>query len=113
MNNKCKIVLGVVPIVSKSKSKEIIQRKINGVKNTNLVINTYKWGKKKKKKKDENTPDGIRTRNPRLTPLQCRRPVPYPLGHGGSHDLIFKHTIYVFEIMSINLSDDKFVLNET
>lgn len=41
-----------------------------------FIINCISWGERKKKRKT--TSDGTRTRNPRL-----RRPVPYPLGHGG------------------------------
>ena len=46
--------------------------------------------KKRKKKKGEkkNTSDGTRTRNPRL-----RRPMPYPLGYGGSLKLVRLFTI--------------------
>lgn len=37
--------------------------------------------KKDAEKKKKNTSDGTRTRNPRL-----RRPMPYPLGYGGSRE---------------------------
>ena len=45
--------------------------------------------KKKSKSRNKNTSDGTRTRNLRLSSAHparpCRRPTPYPLGHGGEH----------------------------
>ena len=48
-----------------------------------------KQPEKKVKVEKKNTSDGTRTRNLRLTSAHpahpCRRPTPYPLGHGGEH----------------------------
>ena len=47
----------------------------------------------------KSTSDGTRTRNPRLAHFVAdpafRRPMPYPLGHGGS---VFKDKIYIYYI---------------
>ena len=59
-----------------------------GEKGTNIILKNisvfadspYINNKLIEKNTKKYTSDGIRTRNPRL-----RRPMPYPLGYGGSH----------------------------
>ena len=47
---------------------------------------------------EANTSDGTRTRNPRL-----RRPMPYPLGHGG--DVYYKILVPYFKVFDYLFSD--------